>query len=70
VNSQGYFYTDWAAMTATDWAGLVILLLVAVVLFAAYIITFKPGNRSKFEQHCDFVNKEDEMELDREVNHG
>ena len=70
MNNQGYFYTDWAAMTATDWSGLVILLVVAAVLFTAYIITFKPGNRSKFEQHSDFVNQEDEMELDREVKHG
>ena len=70
MNSQGYFYTDWAAMTATDWAGLIILLVVAVVLLTAYVFTFKPGNRSKFEQHCDFVNQEDEMELDREENHG
>jgi len=57
-------------MTATDWTGLIILLVVAAVLLAAYVITFKPGNRSKFEQHRDFVNQEDEMKLDREVKHG
>ena len=70
MNNQGYFHTDWTAMTATDWTGLVILLVVATAMFLAYLITFKPGNRSKFEQHRDFVNKEEEMELDREANNG
>jgi hypothetical protein len=70
VNNQGFFYTDWAAMTAVDWVGLVVLLVVATVMLLAYSITFKPGNRKRFEQHCDFVNQEDEMELDREVSHG
>lgn len=57
-------------MTATDWIGLVILLAVAAAMLAAYLITFRPANRSKFEQHRDFVNQEEEMELDREANNG
>jgi len=63
------FQTDWSAMTPTDWTGLIILLVIAGLMAAAYFITLKPGNRSKFEQHRDFVNHEDDMELDREVKH-
>jgi len=64
-----YFETDWTAMTTTDWTGLIILILIAGLMAAAYFIILKPGNRDKFEQHRDFVNHEDDMELDREVNH-
>jgi len=56
-------------MTSTDWAGLITLLVIAALMAAAYFITMKPGNRSKFEQHRNFVNDEDDMELDREVKH-
>jgi len=64
------FSTDWSAMTTTDWTGLTILLVVAGLMFAAYFTILKPANRDKFEQHRDFVNHEDDMELDREDKHG
>jgi len=64
-----YFDTDWSAMTTTDWTGLIILIVIAGLMAAAYFIILKPANRNKFEQHRDFVNHEDDMELDREVKH-
>jgi len=39
-------------------------------MFVAYFTILKPANRDKFEQHRDFVNHEDDMELDREERHG
>lgn len=56
-------------MTTTDWVGMSVLLVIATLMTAAYFITLKPANRNKFEQHRDFVNHEDDMKLDREVNH-
>jgi len=70
VSDSGYFSSDWSAMTATDWTGLTILLVIAGLMIAAYVFILKPSNRSKFEKHRDFVNQEDDMELDREVKHG
>lgn len=64
------FSTDWSAMTTTDWTGLTILLVIAGLMFVAYFTILKPANRDKFEQHRDFVNHEDDMELDREERHG
>jgi len=61
--------TDWSAMTSTDWTGLIILLVIAGLMATAYFLILKPANRDKFEQHRDFVNHEDDMELDREVKH-
>lgn len=56
---QRYFQTDWDAMTRADWAGLVIVLLLAVLMAGLYFWIFKPGNRERFEQYRDFVNKDD-----------
>jgi cbb3-type cytochrome oxidase subunit 3 len=57
---RGYFQTDWTAMTRADWAGLVIVSLLTAVMIGLYFWIFKPGNRDKFEQYRDFVNKDDE----------
>ena len=57
---KGYFQTDWAAMTRADWAGLVIVSLLTAVMIGLYFWILKPGNRDKFEQYRDFVNKDDE----------
>jgi len=63
------FNTDWSSMTSTDWAGLITVVVIAGLMAAAYFIILKPGNRDKFEQHRDFVNHEDDMDLDREAKH-
>jgi len=57
---KSYFQTDWESMTNADWAGLVIVLVLTAIMVALYIWVFKPGNREKFEQYRDFVNKDDE----------
>lgn len=56
---KNYFQTDWSALTRADWAGLVIVLLLTLVMIGLYVWVFKPGNRNKFEQYRDFVNKDD-----------
>jgi cytochrome c oxidase cbb3-type subunit IV len=57
---KSYFQTDWELMTNADWAGLVIVLVLTAVMVGLYIWVFKPGNKDKFEQYRDFVNKDDE----------
>jgi cytochrome c oxidase cbb3-type subunit 4 len=65
---KDYFQTDWAALTRADWAGLVIVVLLAMVMIGLYVWVFKPDNKNKFEQYRDFVNKDDEMS--GEAGHG
>jgi len=65
---KDYFQTDWAALTRADWAGLVIVMLLTLVMIGLYVWIFKPGNKNKFEQYRDFVNKDDEMS--GEAGHG
>jgi len=69
VNSiREFLRTDWEAMTRTDWTGLVIVLVLAVLMAGLYFWVFKPENRDKFEQYRDFVNEDEDKE--REVKHG
>jgi len=65
-----FFHTDWAGMTSTDWTGLIMVLVLAGLMAAAYAIIYKPSNRDKYEQYCDFVNHEDDWQENREVKHG
>jgi cytochrome c oxidase cbb3-type subunit 4 len=65
---KDYFQTDWAALTRADWAGLVIVVLLTMVMIGLYVWVFKPDNKNKFEQYRDFVNKDDEMS--GEAGHG
>lgn len=56
---KSYFQTDWSALTRADWAGLVIVSLLTLVMIVLYVWIFRPGNRNKFEQYRNFVNKDD-----------
>jgi cytochrome c oxidase cbb3-type subunit 4 len=50
VNSlREYFYTDWDAMTALDWIGLIATVVVFLVMIALWIYTFHPSNREGLE---------------------
>lgn len=48
-NPGGWFSTDWAAMTATDWVGTILTVLIFVLLVVAYFQVFRPKNRDDLE---------------------
>ena len=48
-SAQGYFYTDWSAMTSQDWAGLIITVVTFVLMVVAYFYVFRPKNKEKLE---------------------
>ncbi len=63
-----FFHTDWSAMTRSDWAGLVIVLVLFTLMVGLYYWIFKPANKADFEQYRDFVIHDDDDR--REVGHG
>ncbi|MDQ6999862.1 MAG: CcoQ/FixQ family Cbb3-type cytochrome c oxidase assembly chaperone [Mariprofundus sp.] len=69
-----FFSTDWEAMTHADWAGLIIVLVLTVLMIGLYVWVFKPANRDHFEQYRDFVNDDsidkNSEDMKREVGHG
>lgn len=68
-NILDFFHTDWAAMTRSDWTGLVIVLVLFALMAGLYVWIFKPSNKAGFEQYRDFVNSDDD-DVSREVGHG
>jgi len=40
-----YFHTDWAAMTANDWQGVIFTVLAVVAMVAVYVMVFNPKTR-------------------------
>ncbi len=63
-----YFHTDWAAMTDTDWFGLVAVIILSVLMLILYVYVFNPKNKDKLESHRDFVLKDNSTV--GEDNHG
>jgi len=58
--AQGYFYTDWSAMTSQDWAGLIITVVTLVLMVIAYFYVFRPKNRNKLEEQKFMLFDDDE----------
>ena len=56
-----YFYTDWEAMTASDWVGLVITVVVFLLMVALYVYVLRPKNREKFESQRFIPMDDDEL---------
>jgi len=44
-----YFYTDWEAMTASDWVGMILTVVVFLLMVALYVYVLRPKNREKLE---------------------
>lgn len=63
---RDYFYTDWAAMTFSDWLGLVMSFLTLFMMIALYWYVFTPSNKERLEAmrhiptEADFANSRDE----------
>lgn len=46
---ENYFHTDWAALTAQDWGGMIL----TVVIFVALVVTFFNALRPKNAQELE-----------------
>ena len=57
-----YFSTDWSAMTLSDWAGLIVTVIIFILMIVLYIYVFKPGNRERLEEHRNIVMNDDSSE--------
>lgn len=44
-----YFHTDWAAMTAQDWAGMLLTVAVFIAMAVAFFYALRPKNRRMLE---------------------
>ncbi|MBK1621076.1 CcoQ/FixQ family Cbb3-type cytochrome c oxidase assembly chaperone [Lamprobacter modestohalophilus] len=58
-----YFETDWAAMTASDWVGTILTVVIFVLMVVAYFQVFRPKNRDKLEakRHIPFEDDHEDL---------
>lgn len=63
-----YFQTDWAAMTLSDWIGLIVTVGIFFLMIWAYVFTFNPKNKEKLEsqRHLPFEDEDDEDTIETE----
>jgi len=59
-----YFHTDWSAMTANDWQGVIITVLAVVAMVAVYVMVFNPKNKEAFNSQGDMALR-DEGDLNK-----
>ncbi len=57
-----YFHTDWAAMTASDWIGTILTVVIFLLMVVAYFQIFRPKNRDKLEARKNIPFEEDELD--------
>ncbi|MDD3448575.1 MAG: cbb3-type cytochrome c oxidase subunit 3 [Gammaproteobacteria bacterium] len=46
-----YFHTDWEAMTANDWIGMTITVVIFLLMVGLYVYVLRPKNRDRLESH-------------------
>ena len=46
-----YFHTDWEAMTATDWVGTILTVVIFLLMLGLYVYVLRPKNRDKLEKN-------------------
>ena len=56
-----YFETDWGAMTASDWVGTILTVVIFLLMIVAYFQVFRPKNRERLEakKHIPFDEDSD-----------
>lgn len=55
-----YFHTDWAAMTAQDWAGVIITVGVFLGIVISFAWALNPKRRKKLEDQKHIVLNDDD----------
>jgi cytochrome c oxidase cbb3-type subunit 4 len=58
-----YFETDWGAMTAADWVGTILTVVIFALMVVAYFQVFRPKNRDTLEakKHIPFEDDHEDL---------
>jgi len=62
---QEYLHTDWAAMTGTDWFGLILTVVVFILMVIVYTWALNPKNKKEIESHRSMVLNDDDMKSEK-----
>jgi cytochrome c oxidase cbb3-type subunit 4 len=61
-NLAEYFHTDWEAMTAADWVGTILTVVIFLLMVGLYVYVLNPRNRDKLESQRHIPMDEDRIE--------
>ena len=61
-----YFHTDWEAMTANDWIGMILTVVVFLLMVVVYIYVLHPKNREKLEAQRHIPMEEDRIQAEKQ----
>ncbi len=59
-NLEAYMNTDWSAMTTSDWAGLIITVVVFFGMLITFARTLRPSKREELEKEKFKILDEDD----------
>ena len=59
---KDYFHTDWGAMTATDWVGTILTVVIFLLMVGLYVYVLRPKNRDKLEKNRFIPMDEDKTD--------
>jgi cytochrome c oxidase cbb3-type subunit 4 len=65
-----YFHTDWGAMTANDWIGTILTVVIFLLMIVAYFLVFRPKNREKLESKRFIPFEEEDNQVSGEKDGG
>mgnify|MGYP005839574849 CR=1 FL=1 len=66
TEDQGFFYTDWQAMTVIDWVGLIITVIIFVAFLVLFYWVFRPKNKQRLESHRRMVLDEKQRDSEQD----
>ncbi len=46
---KDYFHTDWEAMTATDWVGTILTVVIFLLMVGLYVYVLRPKKRKELD---------------------
>ena len=61
-NVKEYLHTDWGAMTATDWVGMSITVIIFLLMVGLYFYVLRPKNRDALEAHRTIPMHDDRID--------
>jgi cytochrome c oxidase cbb3-type subunit 4 len=65
-NLKEYFHTEWAAMTFSDWIGLIVTVGITLLMLGAYVFVFHPKNKEKLESQRYLPDDDEDSSNDAE----
>lgn len=62
---QEYFSTDWGAMTAEDWFGTILTVVVFILMVIVYFWALNPKNKEELESHRNMLLEDEDKKSEK-----